>query len=559
MFAGRSTHVSCASLTRCYRKIVSLCSIFLALAICLLISAPLFSAELDDAEKLYRGGKYAECIATCGKAIAAEQWQEGWRLLKIRAELATGKGAQALATLEAATKRYPTSIRLRLLGIDVLRANNRPEDADQLLQTIQELATRDPWRYSDATNRVVLGRALLLARADARQVLELFFDTAKKNSPGAVEPHLASGELALSKNDYALAVESFREAAKRVPDDPDIYFNLARAHANDSDEAAKALTKALELNPNYVPGLLFQIDNAIDAEEYAAAEKLIVEVLAVNPTEPTAWAYRAVLAHLASDADAERAHRAKALATWKTNPEVDHMIGGKLSQKYRFAEAAAYQRQALVSIHSIAPPRCSSARTCCGWARRTKAGDWRPKSSRTTSTTSSPTTSSRCTTTWPSFSTLENDDFIVRMDQREAQIYGPRVCELLARAKETLCQEVRRRAKRPDHRRDLFPQQKDFAIRTFGLPGGAGFLGVCFGGVITANSPASQGASPSNWEAVLWHEFCHVVTLHKTRNKMPRWLSEGISVYEERQAEPAWGQSMTPSTARWCSTARRRR
>jgi len=43
---------------------------------------------------------------------------------------------------------------------------------------------------------------------------------------------------------------------------------------------------------------------------------------------------------------------------------------------------------------------------------------------------------------------------------------------------------------------------------------------------------------------VLWHEFCHVVTLNDTRNRMPRWLSEGISVYEERQADPAWGQSM---------------
>jgi tetratricopeptide (TPR) repeat protein len=44
----------------------------------------------------------------------------------------------------------------------------------------------------------------------------------------------------------------------------------------------------------------------------------------------------------------------------------------------------------------------------------------------------------------------------------------------------------------------------------------------------------------------LWHEFCHVVTLEKTRNKMPRWLSEGISVYEERLKNPTWGQGITP-------------
>ena len=78
------------------------------------------------------------------------------------------------------------------------------------------------------------------------------------------------------------------------------------------------------------------------------------------------------------------------------------------------------------------------------------------------------------------------------------------------------------------------------------ITGGAGFLGVCFGQVITVNSPSSQGATPSNWEAVLWHEFCHVVTLTKTNNRMPRWLSEGISVYEEVQANQAWGQTMNP-------------
>ena len=42
----------------------------------------------------------------------------------------------------------------------------------------------------------------------------------------------------------------------------------------------------------------------------------------------------------------------------------------------------------------------------------------------------------------------------------------------------------------------------------------------------------------------MWHELCHVVTLAKTKNRMPRWLSEGISVYEERLRNAAWGQRM---------------
>jgi tetratricopeptide (TPR) repeat protein len=144
------------------------------------------------------------------------------------------------------------------------------------------------------------------------------------------------------------------------------------------------------------------------------------------------------------------------------------------------------------------------------------------------------------------FRTLEADGFLLRMDAGEAEIYGNRVLQLLSQAKATLCAKYDVKLERPIIV-EMFPKQQDFAIRTFGMPGGAGFLGVCFGTVITANSPASQSAHPTCWASTLWHEFCHVVTLNKTNNRMPRWLSEGISVYEERQADPAWGQKIKPA------------
>src|SRR5262249_26246061 len=143
------------------------------------------------------------------------------------------------------------------------------------------------------------------------------------------------------------------------------------------------------------------------------------------------------------------------------------------------------------------------------------------------------------------FRTLQDEGFLVRMDAREADLYGQRVLALLRRARKTLGEKYE--AKLPDPVIvEIFPQKKEFAVRTFGLPGADGLLGVGFGSVITANSPASQGENPSNWEAVLWHEFCHVVTLSKTHNKMPRWLSEGISVFEEAQEDPTWGDPMNP-------------
>jgi tetratricopeptide (TPR) repeat protein len=130
------------------------------------------------------------------------------------------------------------------------------------------------------------------------------------------------------------------------------------------------------------------------------------------------------------------------------------------------------------------------------------------------------------------------------MSRREAAIYGRQVLEHLSRARTNLCAKYGMELERPTVV-EIFPEQKDFGVRTFGMPGNPGFLGVCFGNVITANSPASQ-SHPANWQAVLWHEFCHVVTLNLTHNKMPRWLSEGISVYEESRANRAWGQAMNP-------------
>ena len=145
------------------------------------------------------------------------------------------------------------------------------------------------------------------------------------------------------------------------------------------------------------------------------------------------------------------------------------------------------------------------------------------------------------------YRTLDADGFQVRMDANEAEIYGDAVVELLLRARKTLCTKYGLELK-DRITVEIFPQPNDFAVRTFGMPGASGFLGVCFGRVITANSPASQKDHPSNWQAVLWHEFCHVVTLELTHNRMPRWLSEGISVYEERLANPTWGQRMTAAS-----------
>jgi tetratricopeptide (TPR) repeat protein len=95
----------------------------------------------------------------------------------------------------------------------------------------------------------------------------------------------------------------------------------------------------------------------------------------------------------------------------------------------------------------------------------------------------------------------------------------------------------------------MFPKHDDFAVRTIGLPGMIGALGACFGRVVTLDSPRARTPGEFNWGETLWHELAHVITLQMSGNRVPRWLTEGISVYEERRARPEWGKESDVSFA----------
>jgi tetratricopeptide (TPR) repeat protein len=509
--------------------------------------AGIASAEdLRDLQKLYRAGEYTKCADAAVKVSQERPGDEDVWALRIRAEMQTGRYAEALKSLESAFRSSPMSIRLRWLGRDVLRFNGDAAKARLLEAEIATLLQQQAWRYGDLQSQIALGEFFLSQKVDPKKVLDGIYNLVKKRMPTAVEPVIACGNLALEKQDFALAAKHFEQALKMDETNPDVQFGIARAFAeSEGDRADKAIKKTLELNPNYIPALLMVADGHIDAERYVEAAEMLGRVEAINAKHPLAAAYRAVIAHLQNEQDAERRARQLALSTWTENPEVDHVIGRKLSQKYRFAEGEACQRRALAFDPTYTAARLQLSQDLLRLGKEDEG--W--KLAREVSSEDEYNVVAHNLVTLEQnlskFRTLEDDGFLVRMDAKEADIYGERVLDLLKRAKKTLVAKYGVELPQPVVI-EMFPKQSDFAIRTFGLPGGAGFLGVCFGTVITANSPASQGESPSCWEATLWHEFCHVVTLTKTRNKMPRWLSEGISVFEEGQENKTWGQALTP-------------
>ena len=514
----------------------------------LCLSSSLFGATLREAKNALIEGNYELCLKQCREAIEeASRPDEDWFLLQIRAELVLGRYDDAFKTLEVgidATRER--SIRLFFLGREVLQFQNRPEEADKYVAKINELAGSRSWAYRDPENLVALGKTALVLGEEPRWVLEFFFDPGRKTDPPVREAVLAAGNLALEKEDFAVAAETFRAGLAQFEEDPDLLFGLALAVANSDQEAmGELIERALDVNPRHIPAHLKLVDHYIDAEEYALANDTIEKVLAINEDHPLARAYQAVIAHLKSDEHAETVAHEHALKHWKTNPHVEHLIGKKLSQKYRFQEGAAYQRRALAANPEFNQAQIQLAQDLLRLGDEEAGWEWAQRAHDKDGYNVTAYNLVTLKSTLDEYETLETDSFIVRMPADEAPIFGNQVVALLEEAKEVLSAKYDIQLERRIIV-ELFGHQKDFGVRTFGMPHNPGFLGVCFGNVVTANSPSTQGANPSNWRAVLWHEFCHVITLTMTRNKMPRWLSEGISVYEEIERNPSWGQSMTP-------------
>ena len=506
------------------------------------------AAELAECRELLLAGKNVECIHATAEAISGNRYGESWPMLKAQAELNVAQFEPALATVEAGIKRYSWSIRLRWLGREIALRQGNAVLAKQRLEEVLALNEKYNWRYTDAAELVVLGEIDQLNHRDVREVLEERFQKARDRSRSSREPWLAMGQLALDTNDSQFAGEIYFEALKLHPADPDLHFGLSMAlRSSDPKSAGAALESALKINPNHIPSLLFQVDRLIDAEEYSKAESLIETVLGVNPYEPAAWAYRAVIAHLNNDPRGEVAFRDEALARWDANPEVDWLIGKKLSQHYRFLEGSRYQRRALEIDKRFVRAQRQLASDLLRLGDEERGWQLAKIAHENDSYNVETFNLLELHDEIQKFVTLEDESFRVRMDATEAKLYGAEVLKLLNEAKATLSKKYGLTMKAGEKVTvEIFPEENDFAVRTFGMPAVSGFLGVCFGKVITANSPASRRENPSNWQAVLWHEYCHVVTLELTRNRIPRWLSEGISVYEELQANSTWGQQMTP-------------
>src|SRR5258706_14834738 len=146
---------------------------------------------------------------------------------------------------------------------------------------------------------------------------------------------------------------------------------------------------------------------------------------------------------------------------------------------------------------------------------------------------------------YKNFVTYKSGNIVLKLHKKEAELLRPYFETELKRAMATYEKKYQLKLDRPVQL-EVYPDHEDFAVRTLGMPGLGGVLGVTFGYVVAMDSPSGRTPGSFHWASTLWHEMSHVFVLEATNHRVPRWFTEGMAVYEETATEPDWGDRLAP-------------
>jgi tetratricopeptide (TPR) repeat protein len=538
--------------------------------------------ELKRAGELERNGKYDEAIgiyrtlaskdgptavpsrrgllrtlSEVGKYADAEQAGKGFVAGASGAELQNalgevlrlrGKTAEAEAAFRAATAARASDSLTARLNLDILRYD-RGEHAEALrdldgfidiyntrkrsLTSGELLAVGTACRYLGVTNPQLFKDALKA------------YDEALARDSTNQEAELREIELFLEKYNSADAKKSVAALLAKNPRHPRALLASARVtYFDGSGAAAEIVKKSLEVNPDAAPARAFLGSIYLDGEDYPAAASEAEKALATDSTLVEGMSVLAAARYLQGDRAGFDALKRRVLAHNPKAADFFTDLAEAAARNRLYTEAVAFAREGVavdstawrtygvlgmnqLRIGAMDEGRKNLDRAFAGdpydvWIKNTldlldTFKDYRE-------------------TTSPRFR------FVV--DGKESELLSTYLRPLAEAAYDSLSARYQYKPPTPI-RLEVYRSHADFSVRTVGLAG-LGALGVSFGTTLAMDSPAARDIGDFNWGSTFWHELAHTFTLGASGHHVPRWLSEGLSVLEERRARKGWGADVTP-------------
>ncbi|MEX0964138.1 MAG: peptidase MA family metallohydrolase [Pseudohongiellaceae bacterium] len=478
-------------------------------------------------------GNYQEAMSVVRNAIEDDEYADFPLLSTQLAEVlrSVGESKAALAILESVVIGLADPpVRTLVQYGGLLKFVGQQASAMAVLDRAVQRYNNGLVFASEDVAMVALASWLMGSFHDANSL----FNEATRANPNNLEAHALWGDLFLEKYNAADAERSYQEAldinGRYVP----ALVGIANVVGDE-----RALQRALAINPNSIPametyGQLLMVNNREDeAQEY------FDRVLAINPESLKTLSVLASKAALEERQTDYANYLAQVDSFSPNNPIFLGNVADSFGKNYLFEEAVGFARAAI-----DADPQYWQGYTLLGSNLIRLGEEEEGKLNLEIGYENDPfnvMTSNmlKVFDTLETYRTLESEHFKVHMSENDADILWPYLEPLLEESWDTLTAKYNFEPEGPILI-EVFEKSEDFAVRSVGLPDIGPLVGICFGKVVTLISPDTLSA---NWQEIVWHEFMHVITLQMTANRMPRWLSEGISVWEEREGRPYWGRS----------------
>jgi len=440
---------------------------------------------------------------------------------------------------------------------EAIRLNSNFRPAQLNLAILQwHRGERTPARRALLTFLDFYQTAKQLAAADIAMVaraciyLERFkdanrlFQDAVKQQPDNWTFYLPWGDLFLEKYNVAEARGVYQDAIKRNPRAVLALCGLARCLAAENmREAIAVAQRAVTLNSNAPPArtTLAELYLAANDEKEAATE--LEKVSARFPNYLPALALRAILADRRNDAGAVANLCQQSAQINPKSPDIFIRLGEDAARRYLFRESVAYFRKAL----ELDPDNWNAAAELgASLSRLGEEKEAQALLERAFERDSYNVLAGNLLNLFDDFvkyDTIRTAHFLIRLHRDDEPIIGATASTLCEAAYKSMASRYNVTLPNPILV-EIFPKHDDFAVRCFGLPGAQVFLGICFGRLIAMDSPRAREQGDFNWQETLWHEIAHVFHLELTANRIPRWLAEGIAVYEATNARREWDMNM---------------
>ena len=454
-------------------------------------------------------------------------------------ELLLSKGQYQLAETQLVQSRSkPEGFwgATRSLGLLYLETGRKTE-AQALFQALIQAYQQGSARTSDAVLAVAIAAKKLERFHEAN---DLFAEATRIDSLNK-DAFVAWGYLFIEKYNRSEALSLFEDALKIDPAYPPALAGLAEALSESRTAQAEAKCKeALGINPNLVDAHLLLGRLALTDEDYDDAVGHFQKALEVNPNAP---ATRALLAACYQAMGMEARYETECNQVLAINPGYGQLYGtiaDNLSRRYRFREAIEMGRKAIALDPELWDAYASLGINLSRVGEETEGRKYLDEAFSHDAFNTWTYNTLNLFDTFENYTSHSSAHFLLKLSKEEDPVYGQQALALLEEAYRTVAPKYGFSVSRPVLV-ELFPKHDDFAVRISGLPGAGALLGVCFGEVVVADSPKARPAGSFNWGQTLWHEFAHVIHLQLTRNRIPRWLAEGIAVYEAKLARPEWG------------------